>query len=110
MKPESVERKFQIEIANENLRKAFESRVKYQNGGSRVELKIGDLVLLRVPHLSDASQKKISKFYHLFEGPYRLHKQIGNNAFVLVNESDSSIIKGTYNRAGLRKYFAGSAD
>ena len=65
---------------------------------------MGDLVLLRVKHLSNALDKVTKKFFHLFEGSFRIDKTIGNNAFVLVDPNNSSEIKGTYNRTNLRKY------
>ena len=44
-----------IQLANEKLRNSFERRCENQKNVSRVIIDVGDLVLLRVPHLSDAS-------------------------------------------------------
>ena len=57
-------RKFQLEVANKNLLKSFLHRAKYQGSVSKVPLQVRDLVLLRVPHLSDKSQKCIYKFFN----------------------------------------------
>ena len=59
-------------MANRKLQKAFEKRWAGQKNISKVKLPVGDLVLLRVPHLSNAEQIKIYKFFHIFEGPYRI--------------------------------------
>ena len=65
------------------MQHAFEQRCTTQKIISRVQLKVGDLVLLRVPHISNAVQNQINKFFHIYEGPYKLVKQVGSNAFVL---------------------------
>lgn len=104
LEPRPCERKFQIDLANERLRKAFDQRSKVTGKKSIIKLKIGDLVLARVPHLSDKSERLIYKFFHLYEGPFRIDKCLGNNAFVLVDMSDSSKIRGTFNRFHLKKY------
>ena len=82
-----------IQLANERLQKAFERRCKTQGKGSKISLKEGDLVLLRVPHLSNALQKVIYKFYYLYEGPFKIIRRTGNNAYTLAKLEDESIIK-----------------
>ena len=105
LKDKGVERDVQLQIANDNLRRAFEQRGKSQKSCSNVQLSVGDLVLLRVPHLSDALQKQVIKFFHIYEGPFRIVKIVGNNAFSLAAPDDETKIKGTYNRFHLRKYY-----
>ena len=83
------------------MQKAFEKRCAGQKNISKVKLNAGDLVLLRVPHLSNAEQNKIYKFFHIFEGPYIINKQIGENAFELSLPEDMQQIKGVYNRLNL---------
>ena len=92
-----------IELANKNLLKSFHDKLKAQGSVSKVPLEVGDLVLLRVPHLSGKSQKVIYKFFHLYEGPYKISKIKGGNAFYLT-EIDSEKEKGTYNRLSLKKF------
>ena len=70
----TIDHKLIITLALENIRKNFENRSKNQKVSS-VKLAVGDLVLLRVKHLSNALDKVTKKFFHLFEGPY----QITNN-------------------------------
>ena len=92
-------------MANENLQHAFEQRLKQQRKASKIQLKIGDLVLLRVPHLSNASQKQIYKFFHIYECPYKIVRKGGNNAYELSEKDDVNMIKGVYNRLNIRKYY-----
>lgn len=94
-----------IQMAQERLQKSFDSRLKAQGNVSKVKLNEDDLVLLRVPHLSDASHRVTHKFFHLYEGPYRIKKNINHNAYVLVDTESADIVKGTYNRLHLRKYY-----
>ena len=99
------ERNLVVQCANERLQRAFEQRCRGQKTRSRVNLQLGDLVLLRVPHLSNARQKVISKFFHLYEGPFRIVRVVGENAFELVHPDNPDCVKGVYNRLNLRKYY-----
>ena len=47
LKEKGVEREMQLQIENDNLRRAFEQRGKSQKSCSKVHLSVGDLVLLR---------------------------------------------------------------
>ena len=82
-----------IQLANEKLRKSFEQRCRNQKSVSRVIIDVGDLVLLCVPHLSDASQKQILKFFHLYEDPFRFIRRCGSNAFEIADANDASKIR-----------------
>lgn len=96
------DRKYQIEIANERLRKAFEQRSKKQVHKNKVDLEIGDLVLVRVSHLSNANNRQIYKFFYLYEGPFEINKKMGNNAFELVLVFGSALRKGIFYRFHLK--------
>ena len=61
--------------------------------------------MLRTRHLSNALDKVIKKFFHLFEGPYEIIRQVGENVFVLADPKDNMRELGTYNRLNLRKYY-----
>lgn len=105
LEPRPIDRKFQIEMANERLRTAFEKRRQYSGKKSKIDLKVDDLVLARVPHLSDKSERLISKFFHLYEGPFRIVEQIGNNAFELVELGETPRMSKIVNRFHLKKYY-----
>ena len=87
------------------MKKSFEYRKRSQNQISKVDLAVGDLVLLRVRHLSDALDRVIKKFFHLFEGPYQIIRKIGENGFLLGDPEKNMKECGTYNRLNLRKYY-----
>ena len=95
-----VDQKYLITFARENMLKNFKRRQKMQKP-STVKLDVGDLVLLRTRHLSNALDKTTRKFFHLYEGPYNIAKALGKNAYLLKDENDEV---GIYNRKNLRKY------
>lgn len=109
--PESQARAHQylISLARENMTRAFKNRLKQQGQVSVIKLEVGDLVLLRVRHLSNALDRVTKKFFHLYEGPYKIIRKVGDNAFVLADPSNNLDEKGTYNRWNLRKYYERSS-
>ena len=99
-----IDHDYIITLARENIIKNFNLR-KNKQKPSKISLNIGDKVLLRVRHLSNAIDKVTKKFFHLYEGPYTISELKGPNAFVLTDESKQPpIVIGTYSRANLRKY------
>lgn len=94
-----------IMLARQMLEKSFQHRGKYQKSKSSVVLNVGDLVLLRVPFQSSTLNKVTHKFFHIYHGPYEIIKNIGGNAYQLVDVNNPSKIIGTYNRVSLRKYW-----
>lgn len=99
-----INHEYIITLAKENIEKSFAKRSKNQKV-SKIALKVGDLVLLRVRHLSKAIDKVTKKFFHLFEGPYLIRSVVGTNAYNLVDPNNNNVEKGTYNRSNLRKYY-----
>lgn len=59
----SREHEYLLTFARENMLKSFENRKKGQKKGTEVILAPGDLVLLRVRHLSSAIDRVIKKFF-----------------------------------------------
>lgn len=102
--PEVETHEARMVLARENLIRSFNKRKKAQKGISTVKLCIGDLVLLRVPHLSNANDRVVAKFFHLYEGPFRILQTRGTNAFLLGYLDNDKGVKGTFNRLSLRKY------
>lgn len=94
-----------IQIALVNLKENAERRKRNQKCISKIKLKVGDLVLLRVPHMSKAIDNTIKKLFHLYEGPYRISKSYDNNAFELCDISDCAKIIGIHNSQFLKKYY-----
>lgn len=97
------QRELQMQLGREKMQRSFDQRVKGKKGVSAIELKVDDLVLLRVPHLADATERVTHKFFHLYQGPFKIMKILNKNAFVLVEPTNEMMIKGTYNRIHLRQ-------
>lgn len=100
-----ISHKLQVKLANENLHKHFLQRGKPQRTKSNITYDLGDQVLLRVPHISSQTDRVTHKFFHVFEGPFKIVKIKGRNAFVLSDVLDDNKIKGSYNRLSLRRYY-----
>lgn len=72
----------------------------------KVKLSVGDLVLLRVRHLSNAFDKVLDHFFHLFEHLYKIIQYIDENAFLFVDYQNEQKKIGIYNRRNLRIYYS----
>lgn len=66
-------------------------------------LNLGDLVLLRVPSISDASKKIYAKFQFLYDGPFRATKHPHPNTYT-ITELTCDKVKRTYNIKNLKLY------
>lgn len=100
-----ISHELKITLTKESLIKHFIERGKQQRAKSDIIYEVSDKVLLKVPHLSSQTDRVTHKFFHLFEGPFKILKIKGSNAFVLADMSDDSKIKGSYNRLSLRRYY-----
>lgn len=98
-------REVQLKLAKKSMLKLAKIREKQQGKISKIKLNEGDLVLLREPHLSNALEKEIHKFFHIYIGPFIINKKIGENAFEIIDKNNKNRKKGVYNRTELRKYF-----
>lgn len=80
--------------ANENINKNREE-ISYQKG---------DLVTVKARNKSDALEGKISKFFDIYYGPFKIKETIGKYSYILedINNIEKS---GKYNVRDLRKYY-----
>jgi len=92
----------------QKLEFSAQARGKQQKSYSKVSLHENDLVLLRTPHLSKAIDKEISKFFELYEGPYRINKMLSDRVCQLSDIKNKDRIIGIYNQALLKKYIVGN--
>lgn len=93
-----------IHLAKDHITKKSKARVQRHDSHHKCEtLNVGDLVLVKTDHQSSASNKTIKKFFLLYKGPFKITKQIGNNAYQLENVITHKI-EGSYNIVNLRKY------
>ena len=67
------------------------------------KFKVGDQVLIRTYKPSDATQNIIGKFCALYEGPYRIVKEIGGATYVL-QEDGKKVARGVFNTRQLKLY------
>lgn len=66
------------------------------------QFKVDDMVLVRIPHISQPTEGKFHKFFHLFKGPYKISRVIAPNAFELQKE-DKRLV-GVFNAAHLKPF------
>jgi hypothetical protein len=92
--------------ARGRLEKRAEARKAAAEGvGKHHVFKVVDLVLVRSHHFSSAANKEMSKFFHVFEGPFRVMKITGPNAYLIGTVIDG-ISKGTQNIKNLKPYIS----
>jgi transposase InsO family protein len=93
-------------LAQERLRKSSRARLhSAKTKFSTPNFTMGDLVLLRANPIPQDPLRESKKFLPLFEGPFRLKKQVGSNTFVL-EEPNSMKERGTFHCSLLRPFFA----
>lgn len=83
--------------------KAEKRRLRHDQQGKPCIFNIGDKVLVRTHHQSSAVDKRIHKFFLLYEGPFVVAAVRQRNAYE-VYDPDTKSIRGTFNVIFLRKY------
>lgn len=68
------------------------------------EFEEGDLVLIRMFYPSDSAQGVISKFFELYQGPYKVKRRIGDATYLLSDPKDEKKERGKFNVRTLKKY------
>lgn len=97
-----------ITMAREIQKARAQQRVARQSRSNHlIKYNIGDLVLVRVHKLSNAIQRKIHKFYLLYEGPFEISQIKTINAYVVIHP-ESRLVRGTFNCIHLKKYIVPS--
>ncbi|KAF4530556.1 hypothetical protein B566_EDAN018280 [Ephemera danica] len=90
--------------ARQRMRKRAVARQARANKTNKIHsFQIGDLVLVRSHRLSSAINKEISKFFFIFEGPFKIEKILGPNAY-LISDPKTGVVKGSQNVQNLRPY------
>ena len=86
------------------IKEKREKHAKRCNESKKItKFSIGDKVLVRTYHQSDAMLKKIDKFFELFSGPYKINRIIGEATYELV-ECDSGKVRGRFNIRRIKAY------
>lgn len=86
------------------IKEKRERNAEKLNQRNLTKFEIGDLVLLKTCPISVAINKIISKFCDLYEGPYRIKKQISNATYLLEYLDSSKGSRGNFNVRQLKKY------
>lgn len=90
-------------IARRNLLKAAEKRKRYFDKKIKpVTYRVGDKILKKTHYLSDTSKLETRKFFHIFEGPYRLVSIRNNNTVKIVDLDGDN--EQTVNVANIKPY------
>jgi len=94
----------QLILAQEVQLTKAESRKKSQMPKlNPTHFKVGDLVLVRTHLLSNQLDKEISKFFLLYNGPFKIKSINTINAYELVHPDDDTP-KGTHNIVHIKPY------
>lgn len=92
-----------LALEEHQTKKAKVRKQRFDENHSLYNFKVGDLVLLRTHHLSNALRAETKKFFALFNGPYKIVKEVGKNAFQL-QETDSKRSVGVHNAVFLKPF------
>ena len=92
-------------LAKENVKKNRKRANDLLNKYTvKIKYNIGDLVSVRARNKSDVLQGKISKFFDIFYGPFKIKRSLGDYSYIL--EDLNNIEKtGKYNYKDCRKYY-----
>lgn len=69
-----------------------------------VSYDVGDMVLLKTNPSSDLSSKIIQKFCALYEGPYRIHRKVGNATYEIEDGNNTHVKRGIFNVRQLKPF------
>lgn len=94
----------QILVLKTRIRRKREKLLERINKKKRgVKFQVGDWVLVKACNVSNPAMGVMAKFLALYEGPYRIKKQISTNVYIVSRfENDSE--RGQYHSDDLRKY------
>ena len=89
-----------IQLANQWTDRLHKRQKERRASYGSVPIEVGDL--LRILKQSNMAERKITKFFHLYYGPYRIHRNFNENAFELVDKNDPKNLIGRFNRSDFR--------
>ena len=98
--PIDFESKLQL-LEKTTQRKADLRKKNHDKNTNLCSFKVGDRVLIKMHHLSNAAYGETKKFFCLFDGPYVISAAKGRGVFK-VKDPDTDQLVGVYNTALLR--------
>lgn len=78
---------------------------KTNNLNQLTQFKIGDLVMVRALRMSDALNKVVAKFCHIYEGPYQVVEKVSVSTYRLAHVDNPHVDRGKFNIRQLKKYY-----
>lgn len=95
-----------LELIKERLYTKSQKRIqKHDSKLNKITtFAVGQYVWLKSNHLSCAEDHEAKKLFLLYEGPFRIKKVVGHNAYELVNESNC--VRGIFNVVSLKPYIS----
>lgn len=97
-----VDVQWQVQMARTRMLKAGIMRGNQQRNIHVEIFEPGEAVLLRVPGVSNADRKEMSKLWDIYQGHHYIQERVLDNTYKLGNADGSH--KGTYNVRSLRRY------
>ena len=94
-----------IYLARETMHKKLRTRADRKNAQkTHFQFKINDLVLVRALNVSDIANNRISKFFHVYEGPYIVKEILGSGTYLLYDEK-RNVTRGKFHITHLKPYY-----
>lgn len=91
-------------LAKDRIKRKGDARAQRFNRAKTDEgFEETELVLVKANNVSDAEDKKIAKFFAIYEGPYEIEKKIGAATYLL-RDPTSLKQRGRFHAANLKRY------
>lgn len=97
-----VDQAYQIQMTQKRMKHMAERRGKQQKIIHCENFEVGDSVLVRIPGVSSADRKEISKFFAIFQGPFVIKEKLYTNAYLLADTAGRE--RGKFNVRSLKRY------
>ena len=81
-------------------KRAMAREIRRKRGNAEWNPELNEKVLVKTQPISDAVRGITSKFWHLFQGPYRISKVLGHSAYGLRDEHGN--VRGEFNEKQLK--------
>ena len=92
---------FLPEQAHNFLKKrALRKNVRYRH----FEFNEGDTVLVKALNVSDVAERRIAKFFHVYEEPYIIKEKIGPDTYMLI-DLETNRERGKFHVHNLKPYY-----
>ncbi|KAF4522075.1 hypothetical protein B566_EDAN004058 [Ephemera danica] len=102
----TINRDHMFVLARERMaRKAAKRQNLANSTGTPIVFENGDLVLMKSHRLSSTQNKEISKFFLVYQGPYKVLKRIGPSTYS-ISEIDKEVQIAIHNIRNLKPYIA----